>query len=205
MAEKILDEKRLLRQQAEIQRLAFSKEDRMRCSAKIMERLRQEPAYRSALSIMLYAPMDMEVQIGGLMEELLAEGRIVLLPLVTGRGAMEAVRLPSVDTLVPDAFDILTVEAAHRKLFLASEIDCVIVSGAAFSRKGARLGLGGGYYDRFLRTKAPQAKRIAVAYSFQMVDDVPTDEYDAWMDVIVTEKEVIRIEDRGAEVPLQSL
>ena len=58
-------------------------------------------------------------------KELLAEGRIVLLPLVTGRGAMEAVRLPSVDTLVPDAFDILTVEAAHRKMFLASEIDCV--------------------------------------------------------------------------------
>ncbi len=51
MAEKILDEKRLLRQQAEIQRLAFSKEDRMRCSAKIMERLRKEPAYRGAFSM----------------------------------------------------------------------------------------------------------------------------------------------------------
>ena len=65
--------------------------------------------------------------------------------------------------------------------------------GAAFDRHGNRLGLGGGYYDRFLK-KADNPIRIALAFDYQLVDDLPVTEYDTKMDVIITQSETLTFE-----------
>ncbi|MBU4556898.1 MAG: 5-formyltetrahydrofolate cyclo-ligase [Actinobacteria bacterium] len=64
-------------------------------------------------------------------------------------------------------------------------IDLVIVPGVAFDATGARLGFGGGYYDRLLATM-PHAFRIALAFDEQLVDVVPTQAHDQRVDAIVT-------------------
>ena len=53
-----------------------------------------------------------------------------------------------------------------------------IVPGLAFTRGGRRLGYGGGWYDRFLSAAPEGAVKIGVAYSFQIVDDLPSDPHD---------------------------
>ena len=65
-----------------------------------------------------------------------------------------------------------------------------MVPGMAFSKEGARIGKGGGFYDRFLAAE-PDHKTIALAYGFQLMEQIPTGVYDRPVDQIVTENERI--------------
>lgn len=67
--------------------------------------------------------------------------------------------------------------------------DIVIVPGLAFDRSGLRVGMGGGYYDRFLAKESMRnVLRIGLAYAFQVLDRVPAEAWDASMHVIATEE-----------------
>ena len=65
--------------------------------------------------------------------------------------------------------------------------DFILVPGVAFDRAGARLGRGGGFYDRLLGEAALTARRVAVCFACQLVDRVPVEAHDALVDAIVTE------------------
>ena len=69
------------------------------------------------------------------------------------------------------------------------EIECLIVPGLAFARQGFRLGFGGGYYDRFLSDF--DKTTISLAFHMQIVEKIPTDDYDVPIEKIITEKEII--------------
>ena len=70
-----------------------------------------------------------------------------------------------------------------------SIVDVALIPGLAFDLKGNRLGYGKGYYDRFLAAY-PHIKRVALAFSFQIIEALPTDQYDQMMDLIISEKEI---------------
>lgn len=72
-----------------------------------------------------------------------------------------------------------------------ASIDVAIIPGAVFDRCGHRLGYGGGFYDRFLARMAPQATRIGLAFSCQVVDQIPSLPHDVPMDLVITEQEVL--------------
>ena len=65
------------------------------------------------------------------------------------------------------------------------------MAGVGFDRQLHRIGRGGGYYDRFLK-KHPEAKKVAVAYDFQIVDHVPVSFFDQKVDAIITPTTIIR-------------
>jgi len=67
----------------------------------------------------------------------------------------------------------------------AAEVDLWICPGLAFTRAGARLGFGGGWYDRFLAAARPDARKIGVAYDFQLCDSLPQGPWDVLLDEIV--------------------
>lgn len=71
-----------------------------------------------------------------------------------------------------------------------SAIELVIVPGVAYDRNGNRVGRGKGYYDRLLcRTSA---SKIGVAYDFQVVDELETEEHDVRVDLVITDRAVYR-------------
>lgn len=72
--------------------------------------------------------------------------------------------------------------------------DIIIVPLVAFDRKGFRIGYGGGYYDTTLAVLHKQRKitTIGAAFSFQETSAVPVEPFDAKLDIIVTEKEIIK-------------
>jgi len=81
-------------------------------------------------------------------------------------------------------------ESDEREEALAGEgIDLLIVPGLAFTSEGARLGRGGGYYDTWLR-KARDVQRpflaVALAFSQQVVEDIPMEDHDCKVDLIIT-------------------
>jgi 5-formyltetrahydrofolate cyclo-ligase len=73
------------------------------------------------------------------------------------------------------------------------DIDLVIMPGIAFDREGGRIGYGGGFYDRFLIKMERKVDRIAPAYDFQVVDEVPVDLWDIRIDGIITNREIINV------------
>ena len=68
--------------------------------------------------------------------------------------------------------------------------DCAIVPGIAFDVHGNRLGFGAGYYDRYFET-AGEITKIALAYDFQILNEIPREDNDISMDAIITEKRII--------------
>ena len=69
--------------------------------------------------------------------------------------------------------------------------DSIVVPVLGFDAAGYRLGLGKGWYDRFLATQ-PQAHKIGLAYSWAQVSLLPHEPHDVPLDVVVTEREVMR-------------
>jgi 5-formyltetrahydrofolate cyclo-ligase len=72
----------------------------------------------------------------------------------------------------------------------ASWPDVIIVPGTAFTIDGARIGQGGGWYDRFLPGRTDQAVLIGLAFAPQIVESLPTEPHDVALDMIVTEDAV---------------
>ena len=76
------------------------------------------------------------------------------------------------------AFAATDIDSSHFPIVPAEVLDMIVVPLAAFDRAGARLGYGGGCYDRYLPTVSPACHVIGIAFDEQRVDDVPTDAHD---------------------------
>ena len=84
------------------------------------------------------------------------------------------------------AFAATDVDSDHFPIVPAAELDMVVVPLVAFDRTGARLGYGGGCYDRYLPTVAPERLIVGIAFDEQRVDHVPTDTHDLPLPNIVS-------------------
>lgn len=76
------------------------------------------------------------------------------------------------------AFAATDVDSSRFPIVPAEALDMVVVPLVAFDRTGARLGYGGGCYDRYLPTVAPECLIVGIAFDEQRVDHVPTDAHD---------------------------
>ena len=84
------------------------------------------------------------------------------------------------------AFAATDVDSVRFPIVPAAELDMVVVPLVAFDRTGARLGYGGGCYDRYLPTVAPKCLIVGIAFDEQRVDHVPTDAHDLPLPNIVS-------------------
>jgi len=117
----------------------------------------------------------------------LSRGSRLVLPKVAGE-ELELLYVEDLSSLERGAYGI--PEPSGGQKASPEEIEFAAVPGVAFDREGYRLGFGKGYYDRLL--KKISAPKVGVAYSFQVIDYVPRDEWDEPVDLIVTEEGIIR-------------
>ncbi len=166
-------------------RVEFRK--RRESDRRILKNLQLLPEFRSARRILLYCSVKGEPDLSPLFERILSEGRELILPKVEG-DKLSLYSITSLSCLKNGCFNI--PEPAEGKKVGPEDLDVAVIPGIAFDRRGYRVGFGKGYYDRLLeRVSAP---KIGVAYSFQVLEDVPKESWDKPVDIIVTEKEVIR-------------
>jgi len=136
--------------------------------------------------IAIYRAMGSEVEVEPLARTLLRQGRRLCLPVVIRRDeAMIFRRWTPGDPLEPD------MAGCPAPLPLAETVlpDLVIVPLLAFDDTGARLGQGGGYYDRTLAQlrRSSTVLAIGLAYAGQRLDRLPTEAHDQGLDGILTE------------------
>ncbi|MDI3480365.1 MAG: 5-formyltetrahydrofolate cyclo-ligase [Tepidanaerobacteraceae bacterium] len=166
-------------------RSKLAAEDVMEKSGKIMSRLFSLEEFHRANTIMFYVDAKNEVKTGDAITKTLAEGKRVAVPKVKKGFGLLAVEIKGLDDLLPGAFGI--PEPPGDKGISPEEIDLVVVPGVAFDKNGNRMGYGAGYYDSFLPKLRPEVKKIAVAFEMQVTDNLPTEEHDVKMDMLITE------------------
>ena len=165
----------------------MSAEERKIFSHEIVKKFLATEIYKTSSAIMAYMPMSEEVQLQEIFTDAFKNKKICAIPFIVERGIIQPVIFENFDSLEVGEFKILTVKKNLREFIDAKKIDCVIVPGAAFDIHGKRLGLGGGYYDRFLKL-AENAKKISLAFDFQILENIPTEPHDLPVDFIITEK-----------------
>lgn len=176
-------DKATLRRQIRDMKRQFTPQQLEELSFPVLERLR--PLLRDASVIMGYYSLPDEVLTHGLLDDMVAAGKTVLLPQVVDDNTMILRRYSSKADLSEGAFHIM--EPVGECFSDIHRVDTVLVPGVAFDAKGHRLGRGKGYYDRFLCSMItnPGLRLIGVCFDFQKVAEVPVEEYDIPMDIIV--------------------
>ena len=180
-------EKKTLRSEILAKRRALTAAYRQKASARIMDVFCALPDFQGHHKVLCYAPMADEVQLLPLVQKWLDAGVTVALPRIICKGKMEAVTVSSLADLVEGEYGILTPELAKCQVVAPEELDLIVVPGVAFDTRGERLGMGAGFYDAYM-VKAIKAKRIALAYSCQLVSAVPMEEHDELVNKIITEQ-----------------
>ena len=157
----------------------------------IWERLRAFAAFQTANTLVLYSADENEVQTEAIWREASAQGKAVYYPRLTSdRADLEFVRRCPGDRLIPGTFGIL-IPPGEDLLAGLQAIDLVLTPGVGFDRQGHRLGRGRGYYDRAFRGVLAGALRVALAYDFQVVPEIPVGPNDEAVHYIVTEARLI--------------
>lgn len=183
-----------LRLQARRVRDELGGEVRLRASDDIRRRLRGLAELACARSVLLYCSFRSEVATDHLFREILNMGKTVCAPLaLPDQKRLLSIRVERPGEELRPGFLGLPEPRWHAdRVFAPHHLDIVFVPGLLFDTKGNRLGYGGGYYDRFLSQEAPQALRIGLAFSCQVVEEIPAMTHDARLDMVVTEEALWR-------------
>lgn len=169
---------------------AQTQEERDRKSRAIQKKLLGRPSFQQAGTVCFYVAMPVEVDTRSMIEYSLALGKKVLVPLVDLENKeikLKEIRDPEKD-LVPGVLGILEPAPDRTPDADPGEVRCCLVPALAFDKLGNRLGRGGGYYDRFLSGLSSDCEKIGLAFSFQVLPQLPLESHDQKVDVVLTEE-----------------
>jgi len=170
-------------------RNALTEEERIERSARICRKVFELPEYHKAKTVMLYKWTRGEVKLDELEEGgAFHDGHKTLLyPLCMDDGIMVAIRPGGgEDSWALGAFGITEPVREKGEVIQPEKIDLIICPVAGFDEKLNRLGMGSGYYDRFLPL-CTKAAKIGVAFEVQRLDAIPAEPHDIKMDMVITE------------------
>lgn len=160
-----------------------------RADEKIFSEVLALPEYRSAKTVFCFVGMQAEIQTAVLIEEMLRAGKQVAVPRCAGKGIMHAHVIRSLAELSPGTMGILE-PSAEAPVIAPEELDLILLPCVSASRAGARLGYGGGFYDRYL-PKSP-AFRALLIRERMLSEEIPLAPHDCTVDAVVTEEGVFR-------------
>lgn len=178
-----------LRKTLRHQRQALSSSTCADASDAVIKRLIQSDLFKKAQHIAVYLSEDNEIDLSHLFS--LHPEKQYYLPVLTPEKQLLFKAYQLGDHLEQNALGIS--EPINGQTLNAKELDLVCLPLVGFDKKGHRLGMGGGYYDRTFafktQSKSPTPHLLGIAYEFQKVDVLPSDEWDVNLSGIITEQD----------------
>ena len=174
-------DKKELRAYIRAQKRAMSPEQIRDKSEKLAQMLYATSQYHSAAVIYGYLPYNQEVLTTPMLEQALRDGKKVAVPKVYG-DTMRFIYLEDL-SCVSEGYAGIPEPVADEPVAGDTEA-LVLMPGLAFDCHGNRMGYGGGFYDKFL-AEEPHHPTVALCYDFQMVDEIPTEQYDIPVDCVL--------------------
>lgn len=194
-----------LRQSIIAARQKLAPAQRVILSREITLRLAALPAYKKARTVLGYMSFGAEFATADWVATALRDGKQVLLPRVNKHSRQLDLYIVGdlQRDVAPGAWDIPEPLERCQRVDALETVDFILLPGVAFGRDGARLGYGGGFYDKLLermehanRNRQEKPVLVAAAFALQLTDGIPMEPTDRRVDWLVTEREVINC---GAE------
>jgi 5-formyltetrahydrofolate cyclo-ligase len=163
-------------------------------SNSILSRIKQLDSYEDARILMFYLSYGSEVVTDLMINEVLADGKEVAVPVIQspGDGIMTAVKINRLEDCYEKVYGIRQPEFNENDVVSKEDVDLIFVPGIVFDLNGYRIGYGKGYYDRWLEG-TDILKRVGLAFEVQLIDKIPNGQYDLPVSKILTEKRMIEI------------
>ena len=183
------EEKKAFRQEIKNRWKALEETYLQEASKTICDAIRQLSEYQQAKTVFCFVSMERELNTSTLLDAILADGKTLVVPRVLAMGKMALHPITSLDTLKKSRFGI-PEPAEDTPTVSPQDVDFTVVPCLSATLAGARLGRGGGFYDRFL---ADYTGNTALVCFHQLLSEsVPMDSWDVPLPVVVTEKGIWR-------------
>jgi 5-formyltetrahydrofolate cyclo-ligase len=186
------ERKQELRAEALRKRRSIDPEELAALSSRVEANLLSMKEYKGATLVISYCAMDDEVQTRSIIERALADGKrvAVIITDVPSKTLSFSEIKSFEDDLAPGALGIREPKPGLVRPVSIAQADVVLVPLVAWDERGHRLGYGAGYFDRAL--EGARVTKVGLALESQRLSQIPESRHDVTLDIIVTEKRVLR-------------
>jgi 5-formyltetrahydrofolate cyclo-ligase len=187
------DRKRDIRRSIHAVRQGLSEAERLARSRRVWERVSDLSCYQHARVVLGYMAFDHEVLTDGLMQQTMASGKQLVLPMVLGdRQEMALYVIEDLGCdVAPGYRGILEPQPRRTRAVAPETLELALIPGIAFDLRGGRLGFGTGFYDRLLSRLPQGIPTVGLAFDFQVIPRLPCQPHDMLLEAIVTEHRII--------------
>ena len=193
-------DKQELRKEIRNRKRQFSQDQLGELSLSAISKLRKHPKVMAAHTLLLYYSLPDEVNTHEWIDELVTEGKRVLLPVVVNDKDMVIREYTGKHDLAEGSFHIMEPIGKLFPIEKYPEIEVAIIPGMSFDDTGHRLGRGKGYYDRFLtklrgmeenhcerkEAEGTEVDKIGICFGFQKLQEIPFENHDILVDEVTT-------------------
>ena len=161
-------------------------------SAEIQYNIFSLPQYNDCKALFTFINYGKEVVTKNIIKDALKKGKNVAVPYMTGKPhEMVFLKIDGLDNLVENKYGILEPVFNEEDIVNSDESTFIIVPALVLDNNKNRMGYGGGFYDKYL-SENKYLCSVGVAYDFQIVENVPTEENDVPLDIIVTNRGIVK-------------
>ncbi|MCK9265444.1 5-formyltetrahydrofolate cyclo-ligase [bacterium] len=185
-----MSEKKKIRRVMINRRKSLNLNQWLKGSRTIQEKLLVSEYYLNAKTLLIYAHFGREVKTDIVIKNAFDNGKTVCIPF---NDIPEKKFYPSVISSEKDIDRTKNIpEPYFFRPYPPEKIDLVILPGLAFDLLGNRIGMGGGFYDKFLSTIKKDVIKAVFTFDFQILEEkIPAEQWDEKVDIIITEKRTI--------------
>jgi 5-formyltetrahydrofolate cyclo-ligase len=164
-------------------------------SYQIINNIKHFTQYTKAQTVMLYLSCGSEVMMDYMIEFAFVQNKTVVLPTIINKTTSSMCAVQILNIISDTTKLIYGIRQPHliiNNIVAKQNIDLIFIPGIVFDIHGYRIGYGKGYYDRWLKD-IPQNKIVGISYHFQVVTQLPINEYDLSVGTLITEKQIIKV------------
>ena len=172
---------------------SFTKDEISEKSRLIQERLFDFANFIESSVVMIYPSKKDEVDTGRVISHCFARKKIVVVPF--NAPGVKDTRLFKLNNpkgdFVTGPGGVILPDPRRCRVVPIESIDIAIIPGLVFDEKGARIGLGTGFYDRLIPKLPITTRKVSLAFEDQIIPQLPKGSIDRYVDIIITEKRII--------------
>jgi len=192
----IPEEKKRLRKKIKDIYKTFSKSEITEKSKKILDNLKSLETWNNTNTLFAFLPLSDEVDTSCIIKEALTQGKKVAVPRINNNDII----FHYITSISKEEFikhDYGMYEPLHKSESVnISDLDSskilILTPGMAFDKQCNRLGRGKSFYDRYLSEYGKNCIKAGIAFSFQIIENLPIEKHDVQLDFVITDKEIFK-------------
>ena len=176
-------------------RQAISEIEREQSAEAVKQQVLNQLQIPQSAQVAIYLSYDGELETRPLIEAGWEQGWQISIPKINGQQMAFYPYTPETK-LIENRYGILEPDAEAHEAVASMNIEWIFMPLTAFDESGCRVGLGGGFYDRYL-PMAKRAKSMGLAYDFQLVEACPRESFDISIDSVITPSKIVDFSPRN--------